>query len=381
MVTSWCTLHQDAHAEIDCPRRDASLKQNIAANSLLLLELPTNMAILSLLQVPATWLSGLVGKICGLLIALCVPPTGNPYSPPSTASHSDDTTSPIYPDRPIRPLPKRPLRSRLSPEAAENITCPAPPPTNNSIFQASYPENNHLSQDTEAGQVAAEIDRALIEAQRGYNGQSQRSYQFKGIGEEDSEDDEGHGLRRRYYEEHQQQALLAGSGSRPAPNGHVRAQDGNGQSTNSSNNSIDGYDSFENTNNKKKRKIPTSTTFGSLHNTLSAELANMGISYTREKESDHRIGESTNLHGASSSFATNSMNGGTGISGAGRGRYGRSGRRDTNGRSPLGVSTNGSNSSQLGLAYGREFNPQHGQDGKGICTTTPFCISTDQPSF
>ncbi|KAL8974034.1 MAG: hypothetical protein Q9197_001730 [Variospora fuerteventurae] len=43
----------------------------------------------------------------------------------------------------------------------------------------------------------------------------------------------------------------------------------------SSQDSVDGYDSFENTNNKKKRKIPTSGSLGGHHTSLSAEMASM----------------------------------------------------------------------------------------------------------
>ena len=44
--------------------------------------------------------------------------------------------SSVYPDRPIRPLPKRPLRSRLSQEAADSILYPPAPPATQLFYNA-----------------------------------------------------------------------------------------------------------------------------------------------------------------------------------------------------------------------------------------------------
>lgn len=113
--------------------------------------------------------------------------------------------------------------------------------------------------------------------------------------------------------------------------------------------SVDGYDSFENTNNKKKRKIPTSGISGGHHSSLSAEMAHMGISSNRDFDMSQSELDGGVAHyygtGSSAAPATSS---GTGISGAGRGRYGRGVARTSCGRSPLGVSTNGSNALQAG---------------------------------
>lgn len=72
--------------------------------------------------------------------------------------------------------------------------------------------------------------------------------------------------------------------------------------------SSDGYESFENTSNKKKRKIPLSSG-GAVGSTLSAEMAQMGIS------------SSSQMDGTGGEDGVGAT--GTGISGAGRGRYGR----------------------------------------------------------
>lgn len=139
------------------------------------------------------------------------------------------------------------------------------------------------------------------------------------------------------------------------------------QSTASSNDSVDGYDSFENTNNKKKRKIPTSGTLGSHQSSLSADMASMGISSTRDidvaqAEADSGVGH---YYGTGSS-AVPAVSSGNGISGAGRGRYGRAGTRHHSGRSPLGVSVNGSNALQgSGPSYRRILPPSGSAAVKG----------------
>lgn len=140
------------------------------------------------------------------------------------------------------------------------------------------------------------------------------------------------------------------------------------QSAASSIESADGYDSFENTNNKKKRKIPTSGSLGNHHTTLSAEMAHMGISSSRDMEalnvdSDGGVGH---YYGTGNS-AIPAASSGTGISGAGRGRYGRSGPRNGGGRSPLGVSMNGLNALQGNrvVLQRRDYTPLTNFNSKG----------------
>ena len=96
--------------------------------------------------------------------------------------------------------------------------------------------------------------------------------------------------------------------------------------------SADGYESFENTSNKKKRKIPLSSASSMHQSQLSAEMASMGIS-----QGDGALDETgreqlaAQQHSHTSAPATSGA--GTGISGAGRGRYGRQNSR--NERRPL----------------------------------------------
>jgi hypothetical protein len=101
--------------------------------------------------------------------------------------------------------------------------------------------------------------------------------------------------------------------------------------------SVDGYESFENTNNKKKRKIPNSNMGANAHHTnLSAEMASMGISRdAHDVALDDGDGQGR-YYGTAPSTPQHS---GTGISGAGRGRFGRSGSGRSE-RRVLGNSTN-----------------------------------------
>ncbi|MCJ1383916.1 hypothetical protein MMC17_007030 [Xylographa soralifera] len=283
------------------------------------------------------------------------------YSPSSPTTNSSDTTSPIYPERPIRPLPKRPLKSRLSPEVADSIRYPPAPPSSSLFYpygQATY----HQSAVPVKSEVE-EADKVLINPGKLCNGDAKNGYRFRGS-ELESDEEDGLGLIRR-YEDQQRQAMMK-TPSRGYSNGANRTQDPLSHSAVSSNESVDGYDSFENTNNKKKRKIPTSGSIGNHHSSLSAEMANMGISPNRDLDAGSVTPENTSAqyYGSVGSNAASSIPG-TGISGAGRGRYGRSGRRDTSGRSPLGVSTNASNAWQLGrLNSRRDYTPTSNHPGK-----------------
>lgn len=190
---------------------------------------------------------------------------------------------------------------------------------------------------------------------------AKNGYHFKG-NDLDSDEEDGIGIIRRY----QQQRQAAPSLPRALPNGigrpefpkHVKPTAP--QSTVSSVDSVDGYDSFENTNNKKKRKIPTSGNLGNHHSTLSAEMAHMGISSNRDidvmqADADGGVGQ---YYGTGNSAIPAGASG-NGMSGAGRGRFGRVVPRNSSGRSPLAVSMNGPNALQSGriLLQRREHIP------------------------
>ena len=251
----------------------------------------------------------------------------------------------MYPDRPIRPLPKKPLKSRLSPEVAGSIHYPPAPPTSRPLFylprngSTNYPDGPRVATGT--SEIPVTSKQALPVSKEA----DKEGYRFKG-NDFDSDEEDGVGIMRRY----QEQRSTHPSAQRTFAHDGVRAdiakypRPPNLQSTASSAESVDGYDSFENTNNKKKRKIPTSGSIGNHHSSLSAEMAQMGIHASLDSfdsAQDHDGGVSQYYGSGSSAIPATSS--GTGLSGAGRGRFGRSGIRLTGGRSPLGVSVNGSN--------------------------------------
>lgn len=309
--------------------------------------------------------------LCLELTRLVSTLTGSAYSPPSPAGQSPDTTSPIYPDRPIRPLPRRRLRSRLSPEFADSIKYPPTPNVTKPLFYLPYNEPTPFANGSPLSGEFAEIDEALAKADQACKTDNTQSYHFKG-NELDSDEDDAAGTPsiRRYQDLKQAKASTP---LRNYPNGVSQAALAKltkapmSQSMASSVESVDGYDSFENTNNKKKRKIPTSGALGTHQSSLSAEMANMGISSARDMDSslaelDGGVGQ---YHGTGTS-AIPAAPSGTGISGAGRGRYGRAGARNVSGRSPLGVSINSSNAWQSGRSGPRrDYTPTGSQGIKG----------------
>lgn len=121
------------------------------------------------------------------------------------------------------------------------------------------------------------------------------------------------------------------SAAKPAPPGSTAS-------------SADGYESFENTSNKKKRKIPLSGVSTLHQSQLSAEMANMGISNGHHDSLSDESGGVNGVarqhqqqhYGPHANSTSASSGSGTGISGAGRGRYGR---QDARNRRPLGSST------------------------------------------
>lgn len=123
----------------------------------------------------------------------------------------------------------------------------------------------------------------------------------------------------------------------------------------------DGYEAFENTNNKKKRKIPTSGGLSLHHSTLTNELANMGINGIKDGSNSDRY------HGSTSSAAIS----GLGLQGAGRGRS----SRRASGRHPLGVSVNGSNVRSGSSKY--ETNGSQTTKGKVLLSRSGYNQSID----
>lgn len=229
---------------------------------------------------------------------LVCPPAGGPFSAP-------DTPSPVYPDRLIRPLPKRSLRSRLSSDAAESIFYP-PAPAAAQLFYGACADNGGADDskvfvqqtfDTEVHDPGCEFEGHVYE---------------NGV-EYDSADEDGPVVVRR----------SAGfRGSPLSPSASSAAQVEGSQVKPSA--GPDGYDAFENTNNKKKRKIPTPGSLGGHHSALSPELAGMGVASSTPPPPAVSDGSNVGTYYGTGNPASPV---GNGFSGSGRGRLGRSAGR------------------------------------------------------
>lgn len=272
-----------------------------------------------------------------------------------SAARSPDTASPIYPERAIRPLPKSRLKSRLSPEQASTIVYPpVPPPISPTL---------HLS-------VPASASHQLTNGDEGHYHRHEPALVHEHCscqhGDGDSGDDEvefdhpdyryatsvSPAVNGRTHDSVQRRLADA---AKSAHDGRVPAIGGSAAS------SADGYESFENTSNKKKRKIPLTTISAAHQSRLSAELANMGIQgdETGDGEIDNIV-LADSSHGAA--YGAPGTLAGTGISGAGRGRYGRRDPKD--GRRPLASTTVNTTSAHNGRPM-----PRTSIDGKGQGTS------------
>lgn len=237
---------------------------------------------------------------------------GYEWNRSSPLRSSPDTASPMYPDRPIRPLPKRRLRDRMSPEQADSIVYPPHPPSTGPLFNFPYSERGN---------------RALRQGESDHHA-CQCGHNHSEVESDEEEDERGAALPSSpsyAYSRNLPGKPTAGSiGVYPKPG--------------STSSSVDGYESFENTNNKKKRKIPNMGSTGAHHSSLSAEMAGMGISHAHDT-AVLDDGDGPGRYYGSAPTTPQHSNSGTGISGAGRGRFGRSasGRSE---RRVLGNSTN-----------------------------------------
>jgi hypothetical protein len=224
---------------------------------------------------------------------------------------SPEAVSP-YPDRPIRPLPKRPLRERLSPDVAQSIKYPPAPKTTTPLFYYGYNLPESGPNGVVETQHPSERERT----------DDLRTYVSRRNGEEVESDEDEQAYRSRIYS--RPSADQAGRSYRyvQKPNAKHPNPQPPASTASSVDGYVDGYESFENTNNKKKRKIPTpgDSNLNGVH--LSSDMASLGLSGPEDFVEDVGNG-GTAYHGSVSAIQ--------GISGPGRGRYGRI----RNGRSPL----------------------------------------------
>ncbi|KAI9890816.1 MAG: hypothetical protein M1814_003600 [Vezdaea aestivalis] len=268
--------------------------------------------------------------------------SGAPYSPPSP-NRSPDSSSPVFTERPIRPLPKRRIRSRLSAEAADAILAPPSQPSNAPLFYFPY----NYGQGAEPNGVAGEMEPVESDAR----GPTEPEIHHDATnGDEDGIPD----VMMRFGRIAPMVSVVPGQNPfltevRSGP-GYDTQRFGKGGFAPSTASSADGYDSFENTNNKKKRKIPTPGTGSGNQSHLSADLANMGL-IPRELQNGP-IDEHGN--GVSQYYASGTAalpGSGNSMSGPGRGRFGRaSNSRLGHTKTPLAVSSDGLNSGRTGIS-------------------------------
>ncbi|KAM9884976.1 hypothetical protein VDGL01_00862 [Verticillium dahliae] len=178
---------------------------------------------------------------------------------------SPEALSSLFQQRPMRPLPKRRLRERLSPEVADTIEYP--PASQNSSPLFLLPG---IVRDERSSSVGRNY---TVIRDPGYEGAPIATHE---AGESDEEEVKRFASSKVVRRSHPQ--IL--SRSTPQSNRSGQSKHANHQPAPSTTSSVDGYDSFENTNNKKKRKIPTAgdNTLNGTH-TL-ADITALGITAT-----------------------------------------------------------------------------------------------------
>lgn len=232
--------------------------------------------------------------------------------------------SSMYPERrKIAPLPKRRLRERLSPGVAESIKYPPAPATTAPLFY--YPYSINGEEDARGG---------LYQVDRPRTDELERNYISRRNGEEIDSDEDFHEMP--YRGRHARHSPDTSGRpyryvQKPGSTNHSKPEP-----PPSTTSSVDDYDAFENTNNKKKRKIPTPGDAGLNGIHLSNDLASLGIS----TPTNDPLAREESLNGVPKYYGTaGSIVLSQGISGPGRGRYGRT----RNGRSPLRTLSEASN--------------------------------------
>ncbi|KAI1343170.1 hypothetical protein F5Y15DRAFT_225907 [Xylariaceae sp. FL0016] len=238
--------------------------------------------------------------------------------PHEAGSMSPDSTSSLFPDRPIRPLPKRRLRERLSPDVADAIKYPPAPKSTTPLFV--YPYNAKEDAGVLSGSSSHWRETVV---KPGIDGVFRRN--VLGI---EHEEEPSMGQARRVFSPrglYDTQGHESRAAQRPGQTRHPKPQPPPSTAS-----SADGYDSFENTNNKKKRKIPTAGEAIANGGHVLNDPAAFGVPsppMTGDEGSGDVSGASTTPYYQSGGPATNGQQ----VSGPGRGRFGRI----RNGRSPL----------------------------------------------
>jgi len=166
------------------------------------------------------------------------------YSNESIRDMSPDTMSSMYPDRPIRPLPKRRLRERLSPDAAESMKYPPAPKTTPPLFYYPYTAAEDTSRNARPVESQPPSERERVEEI------DQRNYISRRNPEDGDSDEDELAYRSRIYSRITPDTTGRAYRFVDKPDATRKPPQPPGSTTSSA----DGYDSFENTNNKKKEK-------------------------------------------------------------------------------------------------------------------------------
>lgn len=244
---------------------------------------------------------------------------------------SPDAVSLLFPDRPIRPLPKRRLRERLSPEVANSIKYPSNIHDHIPLFY--YP--SYTTRDDNGISALASVGPTL----QPHRDESRRNSTLRRNG----------AVMAAVFKEELRETLMMGSSPKiqsvviqaSATLDPLR-QTMELQVIPSVASSADGYESFENTNNKKKRKIPT-TGDSLANNSLSLDGDTNASLISNSMRARSPVAEvssyKTSLAPAATAGNNSYVSNSQGLSGSGRGRLGRS----HNGRSPLRALSDGSN--------------------------------------
>lgn len=286
------------------------------------------------------------------------------FLPPSPVAHVPDVPSPLYPDRPIRPLPKRRLRSRLSPDRSQSVLYSPSAQEPSSLFYYPYPYSevdppeNTFRTTTSTNTTTADHHPNCLCANPAESVPAE--------GEIESEEDELAPRTRPAPSSQPQQQQESVSQLFDQPRSPVKPPE-------STASSVDGYDSFENTKNKKKRKIPTPSGVGVHQAHLSADLANLEIS-SRNGSEPASSEDLTGTIGASGTTPPASVVSPhrSALSGSGSGRLSRPTWRGGSLKSPLGVSSDGLNV----WANGRER-----VRAKDLATTANGAVTPGSPSL
>lgn len=243
--------------------------------------------------------------------------------PDTSYLSSPDTPSTIFPERLIRPLPKRSIKSRLSQEAVDAISYPPTLPSTSLPTYTHDEENGEYSNDSKV-LVQHHGDDYDHDYDHDHDHDHEHDLECPHHHNHHCEHDNSFDDEIEYADSMDHMSRYIESSPRSPRSGrHTR------YSTKGSLAAPDGYEAFENTNNKKKRKIPTSGSLSLHHSNMTSDFAHMGISGSKDGSSDDAHYPAAHAGG----------NSGLGVQGVGRGRN----TRKLPGRNPLGVSVNGSN--------------------------------------